>query len=82
MPTLDALKLRGPESSGTDTDWPIVATIVFCTDENAPTERPTSNESFHFDAVPYVEADSMRVRRAVRRAVSEFGPAFDRLGDA
>jgi hypothetical protein len=83
MPTLDAPKLWRPvppdNGAGTDTDWPILMTAVLSTDAD---DRPTSNESFSFVAVMPVESDSRRVRRAVRRAVEEFGPAFDRLGSA
>jgi hypothetical protein len=83
MPTLDAPRFWQPappsDSVGTDTDWPILSAVLY-TDAEGPIERPTSNLSFHFTPVPYVESDSMRVRRAVRRAVGEFGPAFDRLG--
>ncbi len=84
MPTLDAPKLWRPappdDRAGTDTNWPILATAVLCTDSDGPAERPTSNESFLIGAVSHVESNPMRVRRAVRRAVGEFGPTFDRLG--
>ncbi len=84
MPTLDAPMQWRPappdDGSATDTDWPILATVMLRTDADGPVERPTSNQSFHFVVVTPVESDSIRVRRAVRRAVDEFGPAFDRLG--
>ena len=86
MPTLDAPKLWRPvppdDGTGTNTDWPILASAVLSTDADRLVERPTSNESFSFVAALHVESDSRRVRRAVRRAVEEFGPAFDRLGNA
>jgi hypothetical protein len=84
MPTLDAPPLWRPlppgDGSGTDTDWPILATVALTIDTDGPVERPTSNEAFHFDTAPDVESDAARVRRAVHRAVDTFGPAFDRLG--
>ena len=84
MPTLDALELWRPappdDGAGTHTDWPILWTAVLSTDVDRQVERPTSNEAFAFVAAPHIDSDSIRVRRAVRRAVAEFGPAFDRLG--
>lgn len=85
MPTLEAMRLRGAappsDTAGTDTDWPILAIAVLYSDTDGPIERPTSSQSFSFTPALSVESDSLRIRRAVRRAVNEFGPAFDRLGD-
>jgi hypothetical protein len=84
MPTLEAMKAweaaPPPDTAGTDTDWPISVTVLY-SDTDGPIDRPTDSQSFSFTPAPYVESDSAHVRRAIRRAVQEFGPAFDRLGD-
>jgi len=83
MATIEAPRSwRSPapsEGVGTDTNWPILSAGLFV-DAEGPAEQPTTNLSFQFVLGLSVEPDSARVRRAVGRAVDEFGPAFDRLG--
>jgi len=83
MPTLAApvelRSLRLPKES-TKTDWPILLDALLFTDWGDALTRPTSNVlSFTFE--PMEEPETAVVRRAVRRAIRDFGPAFDRLGE-
>jgi len=82
MPTLDAPNFwrSAPPSDSANTDWPILATSVLYADASEPIEHPTTSLSFDLTAASPIESDAIRVRLAVRRAVEEFGPAFDRLG--
>lgn len=82
MPTLDAPTLWRvvPPDDGavTDNDWPILTTVMLSTETDGPAEQPTRNATFLFAAAS--DSDSVRIRHVVKKAVAEFGPAFDRLG--
>lgn len=88
MPTLDTnASWRSTsewfEDQVTLVDWPVVVGgYLTSTDfETVATSRdyPTTTVGPTVITEP-PPSDSARVRAAVRRAVAEFGPAFDRLG--
>jgi hypothetical protein len=82
MPTIAtswSLGIQADESgSGTRSDWPVLYAALY-TDTAQPQGATQALYPFVFE--PAREADTHRVRRAIRRAVEEFGPTFDSLGD-
>jgi hypothetical protein len=69
------------KNAGTQTDWPVLMSAVLWSDPAGEAARPTRTEVF---TITTSDASDDRpeaiVRRAVRRALDDFGPAFDRLG--